>query len=205
MLELTFAFAVIAILAVYLTRFSRGFIRRVRLIRDVKNICQNRRYRFRRVRNPLASLLFVGELPDFIVSGDKEYCVRLITTYKRARFFHFLDERYAASHGKGVIPLPMAKKVEEIRMGEKFHLYPPFVLPKDVEGREDVERILLFNPVPTQITAMVEDANGSGRHMELITSGGQIGSFTVYAGGAFCELLEGKPPVKHVKNQWWGE
>ncbi len=217
MLELIFAFFVGGFLVIHLGRWIGAAVRRARFIRNVKQICEKHGYRFRRVRHPLASFFSVGELPDFVISAQKEYCVRLVTTVKSGRYFHFLDEQYAASYGrggvflpsignrKGNVVLPMTPNTQITRKGEKFHLFPPFRLPQDVEGRDDVMPILLFNPNPTQITTQVQSANGENQHAEPVTNGGKIGRFWVYAGSSFCDLLDGVPPVERKKNPWFGE
>lgn len=202
MLELLFALVILTIVGVYGGRLVRAMVRRLRFMSRLKKICFARKYRFRRIRNPLASFFRVGELPDFVISADKEYCVRLVTTIKRGRFFHFVDERYAASYTKGGIPLPMAKKMEEIRVGEKFHLFPEFKLPREVDGRQEVEPIMLFNPVPIQITTLNKNTNDISKYVDLVTSGGKIGQFTVYAGTAFCDLLENRFVSERKKNRW---
>ena len=132
-MELLFVLA----LAVALTFASRNWIRaailRKRLLKNIDRICERRGFRVRRCRNRYASFFRVGALPDLVISGEREYLVRMITTVKRNRFYHFLDEKYAASYTKMVMALPMAKGVNEFKRAERFHYLPELHLPKDIK------------------------------------------------------------------------
>ena len=186
-MELLFVLA----LAVALTFASRNWIRaailRKRLLKNIDRICERRGFRVRRCRNRYASFFRVGALPDLVISGEREYLVRMITTVKRNRFYHFLDEKYAASYTKMVMALPMAKGVNEFKRAERFHYLPELHLPKDIKETRSIEPILLFNPVPVQVLAI----DNEGCRVNLVTNGTRIGQFTVYGGSAFCEMLSG--------------
>lgn len=169
-------------------RLVRALFLRGRFIRRVKRICAEKGYRIRRGRMGLASFFSIGSNPDLIISADREYCVRFITTIKRNRFYHFLDDMYAGSHTKMVLALPMAKGVNEFKCAARFHYLPKLQIPKRLQGRTDVEPILLFNPVPAQVLAIDKE----GTRVNLVTNGSHIGQFTTYGGRAFCDLLEGR-------------
>ena len=176
----------------FVVYFSRDLIRTVvirkKFLRKVEQICEENRYRIRRFRGRYASFFRVGALPDLVIYGERTYCIRFVTTMKKNRFYHFLDEKYAASYTKMVMALPMAKGTNEFKRAERFHYLPDLRLPKDIEGKQDIARILLFNPVPVQVLAIDND----GTRVNLVTNGTAIGSFTAYGGSAFCELLAGR-------------
>ena len=178
-------------LTIAIVYFMRGWIRasviRKRFLAKIKEICEDRGYKLRRLRSRYASFFRVGDKPDLIISGDRDYCVRILTTKKRNRCYHFLDEKYAASYTKMVMALPMAKGVNEFKSQERFHYLPEMKLPKDIRNEDKIEYILLFNPVPVQVLAI----DNEGTRVNLVTNGTKIGRFTAYGGSAFCDLLSG--------------
>ena len=173
------AFCVI-VLSICSRRLVRALYLRARFIRNVKRICADKRYRIRRGRHFFASFFCAGAYPDLIISADREYCIRFVTTIRRNRFYHFLDETYVGSHTKMVMALPLAKGVNEFKCWARFHYFPKLRLPKNMEGRSDIEPILLFNPVPAQVLAI----DNSGTRVNLVTNGSRIGQFTAYGGRA---------------------
>jgi len=172
---------------------------RVKFQKRLQSVCDRQGYRLTRHRRPLASFLSVGREPDFSVkTREKDYCVRFVTTHKRNRYYHFANEEYAASFTRLSYALPMAKKFEEIELGDKFHHFPPMELPRELEGKESVEYVMLFNPVPIGITLAQNETQEGG----IVGNGGKIGRFTIYDGRSFCDLLEGKELLVRKKDRW---
>ena len=172
---------------------------RLKFEKRLTSICDKQGYRVTRLRSSVKSLGRVSASPDFIVkTRDKHYCVRYITTFRSRGYYHFADEEYAASFIRLSYALPMAKKFDEVELGDKFHHFPPLELPTDLDGRENVERIMLFNPVPLGITIAQSDSQLGG----IIGNGDKIGCFTIYDGRSFCDLLEGKELLVRKKDRW---
>ena len=194
------------ITAVVLFFLGRALWHRIRTIRvrvkfekRLREVCDRKGYRLTRYRNGFASFFSVGHEPDFSVKAkDKDYCVRFVTTLKRNRYYHFANEEYAASFTRLSYALPMAKKFEELELGDKFHHFPPIELPRELEGRDNVECVMLFNPVPIGISLAQNDTQEGG----IVGNCGKIGRFTIYDGRSFCDLLEGKELLVRKKDRW---
>lgn len=186
-MEFLLTFFCVTIVALCSRRLVRAMFLRLRFMHKVKKICALKGYSVRRTRWLFASFFRASKKPDFIVSADREYCVRFITTIKKNRIYHFLDAVYAGSHSKMVMALPLAKGVNEFICAEKFHYLPPFADSEKTAIPEGAEMILLFNPVPAQVLAV----DNEGTRIYTVTNGSRIGDFTAYGGRAFCDLLEG--------------
>lgn len=178
---------ILILLTYWAWRFLRAISRRTRFLRNLQRICQDKRYRLRRVRGGIASFFSIGALPDLVLqTREKDYCVRFVSSIDRARFYYFANEEYAVSYQKGAIALPFASRADTVSYRRRFLYLPPRRAPEELEGMGGVEWVLLFNPAPVEVATL----NHTGTRRAVVGNGDAIGAFTVYDGRTFCEMLK---------------
>lgn len=166
--------ALIYVLLVLVFRVVCAVVKRMRLIASLKHICVEKGWQYRQNRAPLASFFAFSSVPDIeIEAHDTLYCIRLFTCINRHWFLHFPKEnvvlytkRYMRLYSRGRGP-KIAATVEERVSIKKMRLLPQIKLP---ETSKAVERILLFNPAPKEIS----NVNASRTAAEIRGNGDEL-------------------------------
>ena len=173
----------LALLAVILTySFIRAVIKRADFLRRLSRVCTKQCHTVERPRNAAASFFRAAAVPDLIVhTADCDYRVRFITCILRKKFYHFVGPNAYASYFKLGIVLPMAREATTTMLLPRYHELPPL---HDADQPRSKD-ILLFNPLPVEITAFDEKSG-----TQPVSNGTLLGKFTVYDGSHFLALLD---------------
>ena len=186
-MDILIDFIILALVTYWSWRVLRASSIRNRFVKRLQKLCNEKGYRLRRERSGFASFFGIGGHPDLVVrTRDRYYCVRFVTVVDRARFYYFANEEYAVSYQKGAIALPFASKADTVSYRRRFVYLPPRITPKELEGRDGVEWILLFNPVPVEIAT----PDNTRTRQAVIGNGDMIGGSMIYDGRTFCQMLE---------------
>ena len=170
---------------VWLCSVLRAIIKRTRFLIRIAGICGKHGYTLRSPRPALASFFRASSKPDLIIHTPAcDYHLRFITCIRRKKFYHFISENAYATHFRLGIMLPMAKETSTTALFARYHELPAFDSASD---GKPVQSILLFNPLPVEITRFDEKSG-----TEPATNGVKIGRFTVYDASRFTELLADK-------------
>jgi len=183
-MEVIFMFLDILIIffsILYTFRFIRAFFMRRKLIKQIKRICKDRKHRLLIHRSPLASLFRLSKKTDLSVDvGSEIYHVKFITALSHKKIYHFVDRHNYITYLKIYFALPFAAKADESLLFSKFRRFKT-----DMCNLGEKEKyVLLFNPVPNDITYI--DQTGTSR---VAGNGTVIDGLHVYNAKGFCELI----------------
>jgi hypothetical protein len=167
---------------VAIARFIRAFCMRVKLMRQIKELCKQRDFHLKTHRNPFLSFLYKGKRFDFTIeTPQKTYVVKLITCFSKIKIYHFIDEESYVTYFKTFIVLPMATKVTEGVHWSCYHRFPRL---EKAEG-DNVTHVLLFNPAPNDITYI--DKKGL---TQIAGNDTVIGDLQLFNGKGFLNAIE---------------
>lgn len=169
-------------LFVLLRRIGFAVVKRLRLTAMLKRICAQNRWQYRQNRAAFASFFGFAAQPDIeIETPETLYCIRLFTCVNQRWFLHFPKENVAlytkryirlgkrASKSRAVYGNAASERV----CVKKMRLLPPMKIP---ETEKTVERILLFNPAPKEISRV----NASRTAAEIVGSGDVVFGQRIY-------------------------
>ena len=163
-------------------RFIRVIFMRIKLVKNLKSICNNKNFVLTKSRSPFISIFYKSRKMDMTINADDTvYHIKFISSFSKKKIYHFVDENNYITYSKIYFALPMAKDASTIPVFMSSHMFP------NVEKSEnlDEKHVFLFNPMPNEITYI--DKNGS---KQIAGNGSLIGDFYVYNAKGFCKTLE---------------
>lgn len=165
-------------------RLIRVIIMRISFIRKLRSICNKKRYQIKIHRFPLASVFYKSKKIDLsIIAPDMTYHVKLVASFSSKKVYHFVDKNNYVTYMKTFFMLPMARKVSENIGFVSFHRMPD--IEKPYRQAANAKYILLFNPLPNEITYV--DENG---RREIAGNGTKLQNVYIYNGKGFCSLID---------------
>lgn len=180
LLDILFIFFVI----LYLIRLIRVIVMRISFICRLKKICNAKRYQIKIHRFPLTSVFYKSKKIDLsIIAPDLTYHVKLIASLSSKKVYHFVDKNNYVTYLKTFFMLPMARSVSENIGFVSFHRMPD--IQKPAREASNTRYILLFNPLPSEITYI--DENG---RRETAGNGTKLQDVYIYNGKGFCSLID---------------
>ena len=173
----------LVLLAVILTySLIRAIFKRAGFLRRLTDVCTKQCHTIERPRNASASFFRAAPVPDLIVhTANYDYRVRFMTCILRKKFYHFVDPNAYASYFKLGIVLPMAHEASTTMLLPRYHELPQL----NAADKPQTKDILLFNPIPVEITAFDEKSG-----TQPLSNGSTLGNFIVYDGSHFLALLD---------------
>lgn len=173
-------------------RLVRVICIRLKLMYKINSICKNKKYTLKKVRFPLTSIFYRSKKIDFTVTANGTvYHVKFISSLSSKKVYHFIDENSYVTYLKIFFVLPLAKKESESIHFSSYHRFPSVKKAKK-ENTEYDKYVLLFNPLPSEITYLAEYGPN-----QIAVNGSQIGDFFIYNGNGFCSLLQEHKPKKN--------
>lgn len=174
--------ALLLLLFVLLRRIVFAVVKRLRLTAMLKRICAKNRWQYRQNRAAFASFCSFSAQPDIeIETPETLYCIRLFTCINQRWFLHFPKENVVL-YTKRYIRLGRRVSKNRAVFGDaaservrikKMRLLPQIEIP---ETEKTVERILLFNPAPKEISRV----NASRTAAEIVGSGDIVFGQRIY-------------------------
>ena len=174
--------ALLLLLFVLLRRIVFAVVKRLHLTAMLKRICAKNRWQYRQNRSAFASFFSFAAQPDIeIETPEILYCIRLFTCVNQRWFLHFPKENVVL-YTKRYIRLGRRVSKNRAVFGDaaservrvkKMRLLPPMKIP---ETEKKVERILLFNPAPKEISRV----NASRTAAEIVGSGDVVFGQRIY-------------------------
>ncbi len=172
--------ALLAIIFIY--SVIRAIIKRANFLRRLSRTCAKKCHTIEKPRLAAASFFRASPHPDLIVhTADCDYRIRFMTCILRKKFYHFVAPGAYATYFRLGIVLPMAREASTTMLLPRYHELPPL----NDSNKPRTKDILLFNPLPVEITAF-DETSGT----QPLTNGSTLGNFTIYDGSHFIELLE---------------
>ena len=182
MLIIFFDVCLFLLAVIFIYSLIRAMVKRANFLRRLRRICSDKCYAIERTRLTVSSFFRVGTSPDLVIhTANCDYRIRFLTCILRIKFYHFVSPLAFATYFKLGIVLPMARDASTTILLPRYHELPPL---EDFDKTQKKD-ILLFNPLPVEITFFEEK---SGTH--AVSNGTKIGDFTVYDGSHFIELLK---------------
>ena len=166
----------------YVFRLIRALSMRNKLIRQIKGICKSKKHRLMIHRSPIASIFRLSKKTDLTVeTGNVTYHVKFFTTLSKKKIYHFVNRNNYITFLKIYFALPFAIKASESILFSAFHRFET----DTPEAHENEKYILLFNPVPSDVTYI--DPVGAHR---VAGNGTVMDGLCVYNAKGFCELID---------------
>lgn len=164
-------------------RFFRVVIMRTKLIKNIKKVCTMKNYTLEICRFPLISVFYKSGKIDLIIKTPQDvYYIKLVSSFSSKKVFHFVDSTNYITYLKMFFALPMASSVSEDVRFVSYHQFPKIIKKNPVS--ENDKYIILFNPVPNEITYIAKDGS-----KQIAGNGAILEEFYIYNGKGFCTLL----------------
>lgn len=175
-------------------RYLRSLFFRVMRVSRLRRVCKEKGYRIQQAASPILSVYFPARRPEWIIyTPDKTYCVHFLAVHNPHATLYLPDSyvyTLTTTHGQGarfVDRSPIRRNIivtgDQTYENRSFHnLYFPIGME---HGRENVERILLINPVPGVVLFR------KGTVMEYAGNGDKVFGITLYDAKAFTDVLKG--------------
>lgn len=171
--------ALLAVILLY--SFIRAIVKRASFLRRLSCTCAKKCHTIEKPRLAAASFFRASTVPDLIVhTADCDYRIRFMTCILRKKFYHFVAPGAYATYFRLGIVLPMAREASTTMLLPRYHELPPLTEAEKPRTRD----ILLFNPLPVEITAFNEISG-----TQPASNGTALDNFTIYDGAHFLALL----------------
>lgn len=173
-------------------RYLRSLILRVRQVARLRRICRQRGYRIEEAASPILSVFFPARRPEWMIeAGESTYCVHFVAVHNRHAVLCLHDSfvyTLTTTHGQGARFIDRApRRFNSLRTGDQTYENQSFhnlCFPIGADHAGDgVERILLFNPVPSAIRYR------RGTAIEYTGNGERVFGCTLYDAKSFAEQL----------------
>ena len=171
-------------LALTIFRFFRVIFMRATLIKKLKKVCNTKKYKLEVLRFPFSSIFYKSRKVDLIVKTPQDvYYVKLVSSFSAKKVFHFVDSTNYITYLKTYFALPMANSVSEGVHLVSYHQFPKIIKKEPI--CENEKYVVLFNPVPNEITYISKDGS-----KQIAGNGAMLEEFYIYNGKGFCSLLD---------------
>ena len=174
----------------------RFLIKRIHVTHSLRRICKKRGHTYKRLRNPIASLLWRSAKPDLaITTGKKTYLIRFWGNVVPMNSYFFVNEHYAIR--SFILSLRVAgvngstansADSDTGAPGEGWTnklLYLSTMKRPKAYADADVQEVLLFHPAPTSIK--LRNPNGTG--YESMAYGDYLGDTCLCYGSYLRQML----------------
>lgn len=174
-------------------RYLRSLMLRLKQIARIQKVCRDKGYTIERMASPILSVFIPARRPEWVIeTGKHTYCVHFLAVHNRHASLLFLDS-YAYTltviRGQGARFVDRApRRFNLLRTGDQTYseqMQHSLYFPASPDFRAGiVERILLLNPVPNEISYRKETVE------ESVGNGDAVFGFTVYDGRSFADMLK---------------
>ncbi|MBR2850146.1 MAG: hypothetical protein IKB84_03820 [Clostridia bacterium] len=175
--------------------------KRYRFQKKLKAFCQREMGELTWLRDPMESALHMDGKADFLLwHRGKCYRVAVFSCLHRYREHCFLSEERLAIHRKVTLKaanLRQRVRMKEVSLGD-FTRYLPLSLGED--QKEGEERILLFYPVPRELSC-----HRGSKKIYLGNGDPVFGGYRLLTYTAFWEELSGQGLYLKKRNPWESE
>ena len=155
---------------------------RLKFMKNLRSICENKKYTLKKLRFPLTSIFYKSKKIDLILeTKDSIYNIKFISSLSKKKFYHFVDEKNYITYYKLFFALPMSRKFSESINFLSYHSFPP--LEKKENSNE--KYVILFNPVPNEISHIAKDGA-----KQITSNGAMIGDLYIYNARGFCSFID---------------
>ena len=189
----------VIIATLLICRFANWFLRRLSLIIKLNKLKSMCGARITYQRFPFLPTRFASEKADIIVEIlDTVYLIRLYSGGGATKFVHFASPKYSVRYsriktGRFVINGRIRSRFitfadSAFNVGTKVIIMPEFPIPDNDDrlyGRR-VERILLFNPAPHEVSFVTEQKTSISTAFE----GDEMYGVKVFTGSSFIAYAD---------------
>lgn len=173
-------------------RYLRSLFLRIRQVLHIRRVCKEKGYPIRQAASPILSVFFPARRPEWVIyTPGKTYCVHFVAVHHR-RASMCLQDSYlyslSTTHGEGVRFLDRSPYRRNLLLtgshAYENRIFHNLYFPIGTEAaKENVERILLLNPVPSDVCYR------RGSSIIYAGNGDRVLGFTLYDGNSFSKLL----------------
>ena len=191
---LIFTPSVFAIFLIIVAFFYLRTIRaRIKLIRKLKKICEDRNFELLELKRPYRSI-FRDAYNDYNIAvkvGERTFYCRLIACVNRGNKYTFNTDDGTLVRAR-MIHIPKPPRAVGVRgfvqtadygNGDDLEIFG-FVSEIDYTFEADGEKVLLLNPVPRRVRKQ------SGTLIGEMDNGDRVGEYRIYTGNAFLRYID---------------
>jgi hypothetical protein len=174
-------------------RLVRSLVLRIKQVSRLTRLCRRLGFQIRRQASPIRSVFIPTRRPEWLIeTPDTTYCVHFLAIHNRHAHMSLLDSfayTLTTVHGQaarfrgriGYSIFISSRTGDQTYENQSFHtLHFPIQVEQDATR---VERILLLNPVPSEIRYL------KGSVFEYVGNGDRVYDFTLHDGGSLATHL----------------
>ena len=186
----------IALAALILIRFCVWMYKRITLIFKLTRLVKQHSGELKFLRFPFLPNSISSEKPDVSVKIlDTVYLIRLYSGGGKNSHVHFASDKFSVRYMKMASKMVSSGRWRTLvvmhttqahTVGAKVFVMPPMKTPEELEGHENVEKIMIFNPAPNAVSYVTKEKTT----IKLAFTGDEMHDMKIFTGSSFVAYAD---------------